>query len=361
MKILFVTRKYPPSVGGMENMAFHLHESLSKIHNVTLIAWGGSNGWLIVIYPILFARAFLSALIHRPDVVLLQDGVLAPMAPAFRHILRLPVAITIHGLEVTYGNPVYRAIVLRFLSTAKLLIAVSSQTKRETEKIVSGSKISVIKNGVADDLYLSIPGNKLRNDVADEIGIKRDIFAKKKILLTTGRMVRRKGIQWFIVHVIPEIKSQRQDTLYIICGTGPEEENIKQAIIDNGLVNDVLLLGRVPGDLLRKLYNIADIFIMPNIPVKNDIEGFGLVALEAASCGTKVIASGIDGIGDAIDDGRNGYLVNAQDKGQYMEEITKILNGKDTLKKTDIRKYVLKNCSWDVVARQYTERLGDII
>jgi glycosyltransferase involved in cell wall biosynthesis len=93
-------------------------------------------------------------------------------------------------------------------------------------------------------------------------------------------------------------------------------------------------------------------FVMPNIPVVNDVEGFGLVALEAASCGTMVVASQLEGIQDAIIDGKNGTLVPSTDAAKYVEVITQEL-AKPRLTRQAIRDYTLANFSWTKAADQY--------
>src|SRR5690606_29098600 len=132
-------------------------------------------------------------------------------------------------------------------------------------------------------------------------------------------LIARKGVFWFVEKALPEIIKKRKDVAYLVSGSGPDQDAIAQTIEKHGLKNYVFLLGRTSDETLSNLYNVADAFIMPNIRVKGDLEGFGLVALEAASCGTPVVASNIEGIKDAIMDGKNGFLVKDKDTHAYVQ------------------------------------------
>ena len=108
-----------------------------------------------------------------------------------------------------------------------------------------------------------------------------------------GRLVERKGIYWFIKNVFPKLD---KNYIFLIMGKGQEELKIKELIKSLKLQDRIIMLGRAPDDLKRLLYNASDIFIMPNIPVEGDMEGFGTVTIEAASCGLPVITSNLEGI-----------------------------------------------------------------
>src|SRR5205085_1664100 len=147
----------------------------------------------------------------------------------------------------------------------------------------------------------------------------------RKVLLTVGRLIERKGVVHFLTEIMPRLLAQRQDISYLIVGEGPQRDLIETRIASLHLGNHVALLGRVDDDTLRSAYNIADLFIMPNIPVQNDIEGFGLVALEAAAAGRYVVASRLDGIPEAIVPGQNGVLLDPLDTDAFASTILDLL------------------------------------
>jgi glycosyltransferase involved in cell wall biosynthesis len=96
------------------------------------------------------------------------------------------------------------------------------------------------------------------------------------------------------------------------------------------------------------LYNASDIFIMPNMTVPGDMEGFGIVALEAGSCGLPVIASNIEGIQDAVIDGKTGYLVREGDVEGFLRGIRDM-----NLKKADVRREVASRYNWKTISGEY--------
>jgi glycosyltransferase involved in cell wall biosynthesis len=351
MRILYVTRKFPPSTGGMENAAYELYMALAARHDVALIKWGGANKMLPVVYPWLLLRALMAGLQKRPDVIYMQDGVMAPMGWLLKLLLRRPTVLTIHGKEATYANPVYQMLIPPFVRKQSQLVTVSNETKTIVQRALPGTNPAVIFNGLSDSFYMQGARDAQLVTVGLAIGMRLDQLKKYKIIHTNGRLVRRKGVLWFIDNVLPKLAAA-QPVLYLVSGKGKDQEVIEAAIKEHGLQNNVRLLGRIPNNLLHSLYNAADVFVMPNVPVKNDMEGFGLVGLEAASCGTMVVASKLEGIQDAIIDGKNGVLVNPLDVAGYVSAVTQELH-KPSLTRKAVREYTLQNYSWTKTAAQY--------
>src|ERR1035437_3043234 len=113
VKILFITRKYPPSTGGMELVAYDLSQALGAKIDLRLVKWGGSGRLLAVVValPYLFIKAFFALLRGGIDVIHVQDGLLAPIAYLLSKLSGKPYAVVLHGLDVTYGNPLYKTFV----------------------------------------------------------------------------------------------------------------------------------------------------------------------------------------------------------------------------------------------------------
>lgn len=352
MRLLFVTRKFPPSVGGMETAASELYNELRQSNEVILVKWGGSNKGLLVVYWWLFLRAWFLTSLYKPQVIYLQDGIMAPLGWALKVLTHKPTVITIHGLEVTYQNPIYRRLVIPFIKKQSAVVAVSEGTRNAVANVLPSLPVTVIKNGLRDDFYSVRPRVKQLRVIARETGLPFALLQRSKLLVTTGRLVRRKGVAWFVDSVMSQLAGDKRNVLYLVSGSGPQKEIIEQAIAKRGLGDSVKLLGRVSNDCIKALYNTADLFIMPNIPVRNDIEGFGLVAVEAASCGALVIAARLEGIQDAIVDGKNGYLVEPRNARAYKNAIKSEL-WKRSLTAKAIRAYTLTHYSWHRVAHGY--------
>lgn len=360
MHILFVTRKYPPSTGGMQNAAYELHKALAADHNVTLVRWGGDNNkWLPVVYPWLLLQALWKGLRDRPTAIYLQDGIMAPLGWVLKLILRRPTVMTIHGLEATYTNPLYRIMVTPFIPRQTQLVAVSNETKQMVLAALPRTNPLVIFNGVTDSFYHPMARDEALQLLSHHTTIPVAQLRRSKILHTNGRLVRRKGVFWFVDKVLPQLVAQNPFILYLVSGEGKDREMIEAVIADRGLTEHVKLLGRIPDQQLHLLYNMADIFAMPNVPVANDMEGFGLVALEAASCGTTVVASRLEGIQDAIIDGQSGLLLKPGDVHAYVETILRELKRR-TLQPEAVRTYTLAHYSWAETGRQYETVLRQV-
>lgn len=352
-KILFIARRFPPSVGGMERFAFDLSNALKKEVNFIKITWGGSNKWLPIVLPWFFLRAFWQLAIHRDiSIIHMQDAVQAPIGWLLHIIFRKPYIIVAHGLDITYQNRFYQAAILPFVRRADAIISISTATNEEAIKRgVPKEKTHVITLGTHDD-YGTVNPNK--QQLAADLGIELD---KKILLLTTGRLVKRKGVEWFIEHVLTKLVKSNKNILYLVAGDGAERDNIETAIARNKLEKNVLMLGRVPDEVRSLLYQSSDIFVMPNIVVPGDMEGFGIVVHEAATAELPVVASNLEGIADALQNEKNGILVETRNIDAFVSEIQKLAKDEALRKKfgKKARVFTLREYSWQKIADQYID------
>jgi phosphatidyl-myo-inositol dimannoside synthase len=228
------------------------------------------------------------------------------------------------------------------------MICVSRATREEAlRRGLNHDKCTVIPNGVDPDaIHKSGEFKQCRQILSDRIGID---LQGRKVLLTVGRLVKRKGIAWFSDRVLPRLDTS---CLYVIAGDGPEREPIRKIIESRNLGERALLLGRVSDSYRNLLFNAADLFIMPNTRVENDIEGFGIVAIEAGSCGLPVVASDLQGIRDAVIQGETGYLVKEGDSEGFRWAIES-----GDLNREKVRSAVMANFSWDNIFHRYRQVL----
>jgi phosphatidylinositol alpha-1,6-mannosyltransferase len=261
--------------------------------------------------------------------------------------------MTIHGLEATHEGTLYRHLIPPFIRRQTQLVAVSEETKRAVDAGLPGARVVVVNNGIRDVFYAKSKRQDNLRIIVRETGLELSQLEQSRILYSNGRLVKRKGVQWFVENVMPGlVQESDQPLLYLISSTGPDQAFIEETIRKHHLEAQVKLLGRIPDDLRDILYNTADIFVMPNIPVPNDMEGFGLVALEAASCGTMVVASNLEGISDAIHDSNNGLLVEPQNADEYRRTILTTLR-RPSLNPMAVRNYTLAHYSWETAATEY--------
>jgi glycosyltransferase involved in cell wall biosynthesis len=335
----------------MEKVAYELYKHLSTIADVKLISYGGPQKLLPLLLPYFYFKSCWVLLTNRINVVYLQDGLLAPIG-LFLKIFGKPVAITIHGLDITFDNIFYQFITPRCVKRLDKIICISEATKHECIKRgIPENKLYIIPNGISDDYYISEDKMILRGKLKRELNLP---LKDKKILLSVGRLVERKGFYWFIGEVVPKLFNKRNDFVYLIVGDGKLREKIKELIYKNDLLDCVFMLGQTDDQTLKLLFNISDVFIIPNIPVKGDIEGFGIVALEAASCGLPVIASRLEGLKDAIVEGKNGFLVRPYNINEFTSMIIKIIESERDCKfSQSIRDYTITHFDWEWISKSY--------
>src|SRR5882724_4884726 len=188
MRILFVTRKYPPRVCGMENFSYAVTTGYPEPK--TIIALGRSQKHLIWFLPYVIARVAFTA--SRYDAIHLGDPLLCAAGFLPRLLLKRKVVITVHGLDLTFPSRLYQLYLKLFLR-AEVYIAISESTRRLA--VARGLEpVRVITIGVPER-YLALA----RNANADsELNQWR---AGRVVLVTVGRLVRRKGAAWFVRHV----------------------------------------------------------------------------------------------------------------------------------------------------------------
>lgn len=311
MKLVFVTRRFPPSVGGMQILSAHLAREFSKRAETNVIAWGRSQAFLPLFLPAAFIKTFYAVAFRGAEHVHLGDALLAPLGVLIRAAARVSVTVTVNGRDIAFDSVPYQFLVPRCLARLDRVVCVSRAIKRECiRRGVPDDRCVVIPNGADQDDVNAVTG---RRDLARILG--RDL-AGQKVLLTVGRLVRKKGVAWFVSEVLPRLP---EHFLYVVVGDGPERKTIEEATERRGLQTRVVLLGAVPNEdpLLRTVYGGSDVFVMPNVHVPGDFEGFGIVAIEAASAGLPVVAARVDGIEDAVLVGRTGELVTPGDADEF--------------------------------------------
>lgn len=346
-KILFVARNYPPNIGGLETLNQELYLQLKKKVSIELVKNTGHR------YSIKFLVSGLFKVIFSDcKVILLSDALLSLYIP-FIKILGKKVLIRVNGLDITGPNFFYQLIIPFLTNLSDRVICISNATKDEcVKRRIDPKKITIIPPGVNSN-------SSFINKKSYDKETFRKIFKKwniniinKTILLTVGRLIERKGQYWFIKNVIPKLS---KNIIYLVIGEGPDKERIISLITHKKLSDQVYLLGKIFDKIKWLIMNNSDLFILPNIPIENDIEGFGITALEASSCGLPVIASNLEGLKDAIINGKNGFLVEPYDVNEFLRVINKLLADDEKRKKfgEEIRRFTLENYSWKKISESY--------
>ncbi|EKE20161.1 MAG: Glycosyl transferase, group 1 family [uncultured bacterium] len=353
IKILFISHTYPPIVGGVETQNFELFSSLSKISDCKLLA--NRNRKMI---PLFLPFALIHAVfqIRKYDVLVLGSSLLGIIGWTVKFFSKKPVIAVAHGLDLTWKNSLYQKLwVQKFIPSLDKLIAVGNETIRAgVERGIPAEKFVFIPNGVDADKHLV---SATRQDMEKIIGQSAE---NKRILLTTGRLAKRKGVAWFIENVMPTLS---EDFVYIIAGAGPDKENIASAIKKTNLAQRVLTLGYVSDEDRNILWATADLFVQPNIKVSGDMEGFGISVIEAGASRLPVLASDMEGLKDAIKDGKNGFLVESQNAEAYAAKINELFADGSPREKfgEQVRNFVVENYQWKNIAKTYLEEIKKTI
>ncbi len=359
LTILFITRKYPPSVGGMQQLSYHLIETARTKATVYAIKWGGSQVWLplFVVYALIRALVILAT---RPvDVVHVGDPVLAPLGVILRRVGRRPVVVNAHGLDVVYPNRLYQTVVIGAMRRLDGVICISEGTRHLClERGLDPARLTVIPVGVqVDDFALALP-EEARMRWGSRWRLPR---WPEHILLFVGRLIPRKGGRFLVSRILPLLAARRRDWVCLIVGDGPERPALERMTREQGLSEHVRLLGRVSAEELRAAYAAADVFIMPNVPVAGDFEGFGIVALEARASGLPVVAADLEGIGDSFQDGGDGVLVTPGDAEAFVRAIEALLDGRTTATaRRERRRRVRERYGWSHIADEYLRTFHSI-
>ncbi|TDQ10018.1 glycosyltransferase family 4 protein [Pedobacter metabolipauper] len=370
MEVLFVSHKFPPATGGMEKQSYELIMGMAKYCKVHLIVYDG-QGSVLRFFGSLQKR-IVNLCRENPgiEIIHFNDGLLAAFCLWHKGYPGLKRTVTLHGLDVVFPSKIYHRYILPRFSRFNKLIAVSQAT---AEKIIDlgirRERVEVIKNGV--DTHMQKPILKRENMDA----------GGKRILVMMGRPVIRKGISWFISQVLPFLEG---NFLVLIIGPFDHKQSVTESLLstlpkrirnkimlflgypsDQGTIRKLLKdpkykdsikhLGRLPLDEVQEILAASDVFLMPNIKVDGDMEGFGLVCLEAAVLGAVVFASDIDGIPDAIQHQKNGFLVASERPDVWGKKLNHLIENPGEYKKysNDFSKYTVENYSWEKMVESY--------
>lgn len=369
MRLLFVSHSLPPegkpldNVGGMQRVAEDLHNSLAVRRDIDLRALVLRSRWneRAIRTPLFLAHALREirrlARSREIDAILFSSMVTAALVVPLQRLLRrnrVSTAAIVNGLDATTPVWPYPLLVRRTFDALDLVMPISRATGDVCrERGLPASKCRVVPLGIRSDRF---KGNLDRGSSRERLLRGRDA---RLILCSVGRLVPRKGVEWFVANVMPLLPD---DMRYLIAGDGPDRARIAASIAQYGLGDSVELLGAINDEELETLYSGADLFIMPNIPVANDMEGFGLVMLEAGLCGLPTIASNMEGIADVIAEGANGHLVATGGAAGFQMAIMRYYSDPEALQtlKSRTKIFTSSHFGWEAVVDRYVSILQNL-
>lgn len=334
-KLLFITKNYPPAIGGMENYCRDVVKYFRKSWiEVILIANGKWIKWL----PFFAVKTFFLWLWYsfKVDAIWVGDGSISLFGLLFSKVTNTPWYVTVHGLDITRTKPLYQKLIPKIIWQANHIVAVSSNTKNECiKRWLPKESITIIPNGVDPELMplVSITKNVLLS--------KHNLPLWKKVLFSIWRHVERKGFHWFIEEVLPKLSDEY---IYVLAWSWALTSKYDNIIKKNWL-NNVYLVWRISDEDKFAFYSHSYRFIMPNIEVEWDIEWFGIVCIEAWWYWLPVIANNVDGISDAVIESKTWNLIDNNNEWSSLIEIEYISD----LVKTN----TIKNYDWNDLIKKY--------
>ena len=363
MKTLLVTLEYAPFKGGIANYYSHLAhywpigEQLAVLDNSRqeLVrhprhSWQFWPAWWPAVGSI--RRRLRSS---RSDYLLvghiLPLGTVAWLLSLFRP---LKYGVFLHGLDLSLAHhqPRKRWLSALILKRADRIICANSFVARlaqEYYSFLTDEQIVVINPGVISGAPYVSPERLAA--VRREYGLEDKI-----ILLSVGRLVRRKGVDKTLLALSLLSEADRERVVYIVAGTGPDELSLKKMVTPD-IEKMVFFLGEISDEEKWIWLQACDIFIMPARHIGVDFEGFGIVYLEANLCGKPVIAGRSGGVSDAVSDGESGLLVNPEEVAEIARAISRLASDPEERRRLGAagRRRALVDFTWEEQAKKLLE------
>jgi phosphatidylinositol alpha-1,6-mannosyltransferase len=193
---------------------------------------------------------------------------------------------------------------------------------------------------------------------------KRHGLAGRKVVLSVMRLVERKGVDKMI-EAIPLIRKHVPEVLYLVAGEGPDRERLQNLTQQRGLQNHVQFVGRyVAGDEKATYYDLCHVFAMPSREMTDgSAEGFGIVFLEANAYGKPVVGGNAGGVGDAVEDGRTGLLVDPTEPSDIASAVVRLLQDESLADRLGRygRERVARDYPWKTIVARVRETLGRVV
>lgn len=239
-----------------------------------------------------------------------------------------------------------------FRNTEKLIL-ITHQTKELIKKIhhLDDNKLEVIYVGIDSD---ALEVKKTKLELRKEFNISNDNF----IILSVGRHIKRKNFQ-LVLRALHKINKSNFlfKTKYYLIGEGEETANLKRLTKDLNLENQVVFLGLSDVNTRNKYYKMSDLFVMPSITKNTDIEGFGIVFLEANYFKVPVIGTATAGMYEAIIDEKTGFLIKENDVNDLIDKIIFLYNNESKRKEMGENGFnrVINDFRWENIIQNYID------
>ena len=270
-------------------------------------------------------------------------------------VLRIPLVAVVHGEEVAgnSGSAVGRALIRLSYARARRVICVSHNTARLVAGLgVAERRIAVVLNGTDPE------ASRLPRRVSPRV--KSAMSDGVPVILSVTRLEDRKGVDK-VIEAMPRVLARFPEARYVVVGGGPDEWRVQELARNSPARDSITLLGRLSDEEVRACYSGCDVFALPSRAgdAHGEVEGFGLVFLEAGAFSKPVVGGRSGGQTDAVEDGVSGLLVDPTDADQVADAIIRLLADPAEARRMGANgmRRVEDELNWDRVARRFRAEL----
>jgi phosphatidylinositol alpha-1,6-mannosyltransferase len=373
-RVLLVTNDFPPRRGGIQSYLQELVDHLvdAGAHTLTVYApkWKGADefdqaaGYEVVRHPRTLmlpepsVAGRMRRLIERHNADTVWFGAAAPlalMAPLARDAGAGRVIASTHGHEVGWSMlPLARTALRRIGSGTDAVTYVSSYTRRRFASAF-GPRAALEHLPAGVDTERFAPDEVARAQMRVRYGL-----GNRPVVVCVTRLVPRKG-QDMLIRALPAIRQRVPGAALVIVGGGPYRSSLRRLAHSFGVFDHVVFTDGVPGDELPAHHAMADVFAMPcrTRGAGLDVEGLGIVYLEASASGVPVVAGRSGGAPETVLDGETGLVVDGWDVGAIAATVSDLLADPDRAARMGAagRRWVVDNWQWKAQAA----RLADLL
>ena len=374
--VLFVTNDFGPRAGGIETFIIGLIErrpfgqtivyTSSQPHSEQYDAdWLTNYGVRVIrdrskiLLPTPRVLFHIKKIIRAEGIETAAFGAAAPLgllsAGMKRAGVKRTVALT-HGHEVWWAKVFpFNLLLRRIGSTVDALTYLGEFTRNAISKgLTVKAQRSMVKIAPGIDIDHFIPTDA--SVVRESLGI-----AEKKVIVSVGRLVHRKG-QDHLIEAMPEILKSVPSAHLLLVGEGPYRQHLQKLVTENKLESAVTFIGRIHYKELPIYICAGDIFAMPSRSrlMGLEVEGLGIVYLEASACGLPVLAGNSGGAPDAVVEGETGLVVDGTDNQQIATAAIELLSNVEASHKMGIvgRQWIIDNWRWEIWAKDFEALLN---
>jgi glycosyltransferase involved in cell wall biosynthesis/GT2 family glycosyltransferase len=303
------------------------------------------------------------ALRRRPRLVIAGSGLAAPMAWLAARLCGAVPAVYLHGLDIIVPNRIYQALWLPFIRRCRLVFVNSANTARLAQAAgLHADRLYVLHPGT--DVPALLPGSRQGFRTRHNLG-------ERLVLLSVGRLTRRKGLAEFVAHALPLIAAEQPSVVLVVIGEdasdalhgapGSERARVLESAREHGVEDRLLLLGRRSRSELAEAYEAADLHVFPVLDTPGDVEGFGMVALESAAHGLRTVAFAVGGIPDALRPPTTGLLVASGDYPGMARAALELVRSEFTAEQVDACRRFAMEKDWAHFGKRLRQVVRDAL